>query len=390
MSNKIQDENFHNSTAPEKHLVLIGMNLSEYERDNSLSTEIKIGNDRSAAERQPLLTSLRTSESIAVPCNDETVEDGFPRSQLSTPNNGEVMSYVLMGLATIGFSSNSLLIHVAETKYKFPTASSVLIRGVVQTVLCLTYLISMSQLRTTIRSINAPQFRLLCVRGVVGSLAMMCLYLSVRLIPVGDAIAIVFVGPAITIVLSKVFLHESATIVEYIAAALSVSGAVLITRHEASSPGQMEIGWRNWHVQALLGYLAAVMSATLASIGIMAVRRLSTAVHFITIVLAFSVCAIPTAILFGGILPVEQFFVYGAGLTTVTTAAVIAFCSQCCIAVGLQSCRVAPAVLLLNLEVPISYVLGLIFMNEGLSVVRVVGSALVFLSAVLIGAQSAA
>lgn len=298
--------------------------------------------------------------------------------------------YALMALSTIGFSSNSFLVHVAEAHFAFPPASSVFVRGLVQTVLSLSYLIGMAQFTATLRSITRRQAQLLAVRGFVGSLAIMSLYMSVQLIPVGDAVAIFFIGPAITIVLSSVILHEPVSVVEVFAAVLSIFGAALVTRadampaaaSEAASTALMEPARR------VIGSLCALISASLAAVAITAIRHLGASVHFMTAVVSFGLFATATAIPFGGVIGLPSLLSYGYGTVSVLAAAVFGFMGQCCITLGLQRCRIAPGILLLNLEVPLSYVLGLAFLGERPTILRAIGSILVFVAAVVIGLQS--
>lgn len=328
--------------------------------------------DRST-EHQPLLTSTPATAVSASP-------------HINDPRR-ENIGYLLTALSTIGFSLNSFLIHVAESQYQFPPPSSVFIRGLVQTLLSVAYLGASSQLIPTITSTTKRQFRLLLVRGLVGSLAILSLYMAVNLIPVGDAVAIFFIGPAITLILSNVVLHEPVSVVEVMAAALSIVGAALVTHANGNHTTDGDGDGHTILIQParrVIGSLCAVLSAMLSAVAITAIRHLGASVHFISTVVSFGLCCTVMAIPFGGLLSFHRFAQFGYGSIAVVVAACVGFAGQCCISLGLQRCRIAPAILLLNLEVPLSYVLGMVFLSEQPTLLRAVGSCCVFVAAIVI------
>lgn len=82
-----------------------------------------------------------------------------------------------------------------------------------------------------------------------------------------------------------------------------------------------------------------------------------------------------------------QFLAYGAGAaaTAVSPGCICGLFAQCMLNKGLQYCHAGPGVLVRNLEVPMAYVLGMLFLNETPTLLRAFGSFLVVCAAVIIG-----
>lgn len=90
-------------------------------------------------------------------------------------------------------------------------------------------------------------------RGISVGLATACFFLSLRVMPLADATAIVFTSPIWTLILSFLFLRERPRAAVLVSVALATAGVLLILR-----PNVLAFGW-----EAVLPLVAAVAMASL-------------------------------------------------------------------------------------------------------------------------------
>jgi drug/metabolite transporter (DMT)-like permease len=74
------------------------------------------------------------------------------------------------------------------------------------------------------------EFRLLFIRGLVGSIALICFYFSIMLLNPSDSVTLVHSSLIITAVCSRIFFKEKLTIAHIIAILLTVNGIIFISK----------------------------------------------------------------------------------------------------------------------------------------------------------------
>lgn len=87
------------------------------------------------------------------------------------------------------------------------------------------------------RVLAMPDPRLHWVRGAAVALATVGFFMAIRVMPLADAIAVVFVGPMITSVLSAVVLGERAPRAVWISCAIAFAGVLVVLRPEVARLG---------------------------------------------------------------------------------------------------------------------------------------------------------
>ena len=291
--------------------------------------------------------------------------------------SSEPQGYFLMCLSTIGFSSMSFLIHIAEQNYSFPPTSSAFIRALIHTTFATVYLAFIFPSRNLVSHLSYSQRILLVFRGIVGALDLVFLFIALRLLPVGDAITIFFSGPVFTMLLSHFVLKEPMNRLELLGALVSLTGVVLV-----AAPGS---GPAIDPADRILGSVAALAAAILSSVAYIAVRSLGTAIHYMVSVWSFSAATIATSAAMGGAIGPAGMAEMKQGAILSVLAALFAFGGQCCLNKGLQLCRAGPGILIRNLDVPMAFILGLVFLGERPSWAGLFGSALVLLGTLLVG-----
>lgn len=347
---------------------------------------------------------------MAVPA-DPTPPTGGGRSPTHTSSipksadtRRELLGYLLMVCAALAYTVHNVLIRLAETSYPdVSAASSVLIRSAVQTVLSTLWLTCVRP-RITLIGVTARHVALLFLRGLLGGIALLLLYISMDHLPVGDATAIFFCTPVFTLALSHAALREPVTMSDVIAAVLSVCGVILITRSSSAHPDAAEKPGVP-SSSTVVGVIAAVGAAALTAAAYTVVRALGNAVHFMAYVLSMGACAGFVATVFlsqqsnshsqtdrSTLLGWTQHFSSSSSvnhqhLTPLVVAALAGFVAQACTNRGLQLCRAGRATLVRNMEVPLTYAVGSLTLSERPSSVSITGATLVVSAAVLVGVR---
>lgn len=287
--------------------------------------------------------------------------------------NQQLYGYFLMSLSSIGFSVTSFIVHILSSKaYSFhlPSVFLVWFRSVFQFVASVVYLGTLVEnLHLTVQAITRPRFFLLVARGLAGTFGFLCFYGSLARLPLGDGVTIFFLAPLFTVLLAAVILGEPVTLFEAVASVISFVGVAMIAKPEWSAEaapvpvaGVLKIGLSSRSEGVLLALFAAVFAAVAYTL----VRKLGGHIHFMYNVLALGLVAtiLTTVILWdslGGLLlevlasPTLVLLLMGQGCG--------AFTGQIFLTKALQHCG-GLGVMIRNIDVPLSYLLGIFLLGE--------------------------
>lgn len=281
-----------------------------------------------------------------------------------------------MCLSSIGFAGTFFFVHIAEKTYSFPPTSSAFLRALMHTTFASVYIVAFLPIRTLFCRLSYRQRLTLFFRGAAGSLGNVLLFIALSLLPVGDAIAIFFISPVLTMLISHIVLSESITCLEMLAGLISSVGVVLVAQPGPDSAIKS--------IDRILGSVSALASAFFSAVAYVSVRSLGGSIHFMMSVLSLSAATIVSAAAMGGAIGPIDIMSMKEGAILAIISALFAFIGQCCLNKGLQLCRAGPGILIRNLDVPIAYTLGLIFLGEEPSWIGVFGSFLVISGTLMI------
>ena len=189
-------------------------------------------------------------------------------------------SLYMIGSA-LAFSVMTLLVKVAGQR--LPSQEIVLARAVVSLVL------SYALLRRAAINPWGRSRKLLVGRGVLGFLALSCVYYSVTHLPLAEATVIQYLNPAFTAVLAAFLLGESLGLPLLAASALSLLGVALVAR----PPFLFGAAMSNLDPVAVG---VALCGALLSSGAYVLVRRLSATEHPLVIVFYFPMVTVPATL----------------------------------------------------------------------------------------------
>lgn len=165
-------------------------------------------------------------------------------------------------------------------------------------------------------------------------------------------------------------LHEPVRGRTIIAAILSLVGAILVTDPFTTQSAN------------LAGVLLAFTAAVIAAVAYTTLRALATQVNFLASVLSFGVFTLSVGLLAGGGRDLMT-NVSNTGIAMV--AGILAFCAQCSISKGYEYCTAGKGALIRNIELPMAYIVGVVFLDEVPQIVSLLGGFLILVATLIIG-----
>lgn len=276
------------------------------------------------------------------------------------------------------------IVHIlGSPSYSFdvPSLLTVWFRSVTQLTLAAIYLILFVDIRSHLPAFTRSVILLVLLRGTLGTIGFICLFKSLALLPLGDAITLFFLGPIFTLILTYQTLGERVAPLEWLLSLISFLGVALISRPALSASAVPH------HV---LGVILAISAAALSAGAYSVVRSLGQRIHFMFNVLSLGLCSsigwLTCAMLSfccfligvdGKLLVTDIFFAvttvwlwptlaasvrgYAASNATLTLLLLqgfFAFFGQCFLNSALQYAG-GLSVMMRNLDVPIAYAFGI-------------------------------
>ena len=321
-------------------------------------------------EKQPLLSAtknsfLRSDSCLPSPTNFTTSDNLY--------------GFVLIGLSTIGFAGMSLFIRIATSVYDIHPSVCVFIRGVVHTILLTIATFLMVGIRKSLEPFDNRQTFILFLRSVSGALNLVFMYKSLERLPLGECQTIYFSNSIMIMILSYLFLNENFTKLDMVAAMTSIIGIGLVAYPSSDKFDKIS------SVTRIIGSAQAIFAAFWSAVSFVSIRGMSPDVHYIVNVLSYGIATLVVGISFGGTLKLDLIVDNSVGVFIAFMSALFSLAGQCLLTKGLQHCNAGHGGLLRTLDVPILYALGLIFLNEIPSIIRLLGSILVLSSTLGIG-----
>lgn len=285
--------------------------------------------------------------------------------------------YALMFLAGLAEATRCLLFHAAEVLYGFPVPVGLLLSGVVFTLFSGLYIVGV--LGTA--SLRMPRGRAarLATRGLLAATAAYGKNLALAHIPLGTELTIFSTSPVMAALLAAAFLGDALTWPDALVLALDIAGVVLVSG--PSLPASEASG----AADSAIGIAAAIGAAATSASGLVLVRVMGDRVHVMHNLFATGI----GCLFLGGLLTsaddVAQLFSNWRGALLGLIAVLLGFTYQTFVNRGLQLCRPGPALVVRSFNVPVSFVLGLVFMGELVSLQALAGVFLVLVSIAYIG-----
>ncbi|WP_208640333.1 DMT family transporter [Vibrio aquaticus] len=270
-----------------------------------------------------------------------------------------------MLLSALGFALMSACVkYVSE--YGIPLFEIVAARALVS--LIISY-IDIKRKRLSVWGNNKP---LLMVRGVVGTLALMCVYYSVTTLPLAEATILQYVHPVFTALLGVLFLKERIQGATMICIALCLVGLGFMVQPSLA----------NSTTQALpiFSVTMALIGALGSSIAYVIVRKLSQTEDSSVIIFYFPLVALPTSVA----LMWNDFVVPSLTLTfMLVLVGIFTQIGQYGLTKAMQTQAAGKASAYSYVQIVFSALLGVVLFNEIPSVWTYIGGSLIVTGALI-------
>lgn len=302
------------------------------------------------------------------------------------------LGYMFILFTCLLFSVNVISMRTVTSIYGVPSDTVLFIMSIVMTTLSVIYLLINGKVRRSMFQLSKAHLLRTVVRGIVGSVNTLLLYISIRLIPAGQADAAYFATPAFTLLFAAASLRERVRRADVFLACGSFLGILMICSPAFSSKmapmTANNVDVQSQRVMRVLGVLSALGSALFNAAGFVITRSVSHHVHFMHLVFALSVCCfILTSLVGGSVNPVTLHETNPHGLFLSIFCGIVVFLAQTFMHVGLKFVPAGRGSLVRNCEVPLVNILGILFLGETPTLMPLLGAIVVVASSVAIGVR---
>lgn len=269
-----------------------------------------------------------------------------------------------MVLSALGFALMGACVKVLGTQ-NFPVLEIIAFRAAISLALSLAVVLHKDI------PIFGQQRLWLLARGIVGFLALLCVYYSVVHLPLAEATILQYVHPIFTLLIALLFLGERIHSHTAICIALSLFGLILVIQPS---------GLTGVQINALDPFAIgiALLGALGSGIAYVIVRKLAVTEDSSVIILYFPLVCLPATIVLGWqqfIMPSGTDWLYVLGVGVFTQVGQWGLTKG----MALQSAGVVSA--FSYVQVPFAMILGYFIFNEELNVWVIAGASLILLAA---------
>ncbi len=216
------------------------------------------------------------------------------------------------------------------------------------------------------------QKRLLIIRGLLGTVALFCIFKSLTKLPIATATVIQYIYPTFTVICAYIILKE--LILKRIVYSIIIGwiGIVLVSQPEFSSNSNTQ--------ETTLGIFIAILGALMTSLAYICVRKLSSKEHPLVIIFYFPLISIPLSIPFiinDFVMPtgIDWFWILGIGIFTQI--------GQLCITEGLRLLPAGQATSLNYSQVIFASIWGVLIFQETITSSIYLGGFCVLISTII-------
>ena len=216
------------------------------------------------------------------------------------------------------------------------------------------------------------QKKLLILRGLLGTIALFCIFKSLTILPIATATVIQYIYPTFTVICAFIILKEF--ILKRIVFSIIIGwiGIALVSQPELNTNNNVK--------GTILAIMIAIFGALMTSLAYICVRKLSSKEHPLVIIYYFPLVSIPLSIPFiinDFILPIgtDWFWIIGIGVFTQI--------GQLCITEGLRLLPAGQATSLNYSQVIFASMWGVLIFNETLTSSIYLGGFCVLISTII-------
>ena len=216
------------------------------------------------------------------------------------------------------------------------------------------------------------QKKLLIIRGLLGTIALFCIFKALTILPIATATVIQYIYPTFTVICAYIILKEF--ILKRIVYSIIIGwiGIVLVSQPEFYSNSNIK--------ETILAILIAILGALMTSLAYICVRKLSSKEHPLVIIFYFPLVSIPLSIPF-----IIEDFVLPSGTDWLLILGIGIFTQigQLCITEGLRLLPAGQATSLNYSQVIFASVWGILIFRESITSSIYLGGFCVLISTII-------
>ena len=157
------------------------------------------------------------------------------------------------------------------------------------------------------------QKRLLIIRGLLGTVALFCIFQALTILPIATATVIQYIYPTFTVISAYIILKEFISRRIVYSIIIGWIGILLVSQPEFTTNSNVQ--------ETILAIIIAIFGALMTSLAYICVRKLSSREHPLVIIYYFPLVSIPLSIPFvinDFVLPTgtDWFWIIGIGIFT--------------------------------------------------------------------------
>ena len=216
------------------------------------------------------------------------------------------------------------------------------------------------------------QKRLLIIRGLLGTVALFCIFKALTVLPIATATVIQYIYPTITVICAHIILKEFVLRRIVYSIIIGWIGILLVSQPELTIRSNVH--------HTILAICIAILGALLTSLAYICVRKLSIKEHPLVIIFYFPLISIPVSIPFivnDFVLPigVDWLWIVGIGIFTQI--------GQLCITEGLRLLPAGQATSLNYSQVIFASIWGVLIFKETITSSIYLGGFCVLISTII-------
>ena len=216
------------------------------------------------------------------------------------------------------------------------------------------------------------QKRLLLIRGLLGTIALFCIFKALTILPIATATVIQYIYPTFTVICAYFILKEYIYKRIVFSIILGWIGIVLVSQPEWIS--------NNNYFETIIAISIAIIGALMTSLAYICVRKLSAKEHPLVIIYYFPLVSIPLSLpflIYNFVLPngIEWIWIFGIGFFTQI--------GQLCITEGLRLIPAGQATSLNYSQVIFSCIFGVLIFQEAITSTIYLGGLCVLISTII-------
>ena len=216
------------------------------------------------------------------------------------------------------------------------------------------------------------QKRLLLTRGILGTVALFCIFKALTILPIATATVIQYIYPTFTVICAYFILKEYVYKRIVFSIILGSLGIILVSQPEWSTNSNI--------LETVIGISIAILGALMTSLAYICVRKLSTKENPLVIIYYFPLVSIPISLPFiinAFVIPTGTDWIWIIGIGVFTQI------GQLCITEGLRLIPAGQATSLNYSQVIFSCIFGFLIFQETITKEIYIGGLCILMSTII-------